>query len=155
MARVEIVRGARVRLRRPWLAFLWTLVTFGIYYLVWYYRTNAELRSFGRELRDAQALDISPGLATLAISLGSLLIVPPFISEWRYFRRIAKAQELAGMEHRISHVTGFLLWLIAFFVLPFEVPYAQHHLNRLWRHELEEEEKRRLGMRGGLPTATR
>jgi len=68
---------------------------------------------------------------------GALLIVPPFVSQWRYYKRIARAQELAG-----------LLYLAALFLLPFEIPYGQHHLNRLWEHVATEREKVLLGMRG-------
>jgi hypothetical protein len=117
------------------------LITLGIYYLVWYYKTN-------RELRDVAGIDVSPGVATLAISLGTFLVIPPFVSTWRYFKRIRRAQDAAGVDHPISHVTGFVLFLIALVFLPVELPYAQYHLNRLWRHHLDEETKRRSGMRG-------
>jgi hypothetical protein len=56
------------------------------------------------------------------------------------------------MDHRISHVTGFLLYIVAFFLLPFEIPYAQHHLNRLWEYVAGEREKEAMGMRGPVPT---
>jgi heme/copper-type cytochrome/quinol oxidase subunit 2 len=135
------IQGVPAKLRNPWLAFLWALVTLGIYYLFWYYRTN-------KELRDVANIDVSPGIATVAISIGSLVVVPPFVSTWRYFKRIRQAQEAAGVDHPVSHVTGFVLFLIAFFLLPVEIPYAQHHLNRLWRHKLDEESKRLSGMRG-------
>ena len=81
----------------------------------------------------------------------ALVTLGTFVSQWRYYRRIGRAQELAGLEHRISHVAGFLLYLVALFLLPFEIPYAQHHLNRLWEHVEAEREKRRLGMRGRPP----
>ena len=61
-----------------------------------------------------------------------------------------RAQELAGLEHRISHITGFLLYLVALFLLPFEIPYGQHHLNRLWEHVATEREKASLGMLGAI-----
>ena len=138
--RVE-VRGTQVKLRSPWGAFFLSLVTLGIYYLVLYYRTN-------KELRDAAGMDVSPGVALLAITLGGFLIVPPFVSEWRYFKRIKEAEERAGVEHTISHVTGFALYLFGLILLPFEIPYAQHHLNRLWRHERDEAAKAEAGMRG-------
>jgi hypothetical protein len=48
----------------------------------------------------------------------------------------------------ISHVTGFVLFLVALFFLPFEIPYAQHHLNRLWQFRAGELENRAMGMRG-------
>ena len=148
MAREAVVRGAEVKIRRPWVVFVLSIVTFGIYYLVWYYKINRELRDFGRGLHQPNPLDVSPGVALLAVSLGAFLIVPPFVSMWRTFKRIARAQELAGLERRISHVMGFVLFLIALVLLPFEVAYAQHHLNRLWRRELDEGEKTYLGMRG-------
>ena len=132
--------GVNAKLRHPWAVFLLVLVTLGIYYLVWYYKTNRELAEYG--------VGDSPGLSLLAVTLGGLLVVPPFVSEWRYYRRIGEAQARAGMEHRISHVTGFLLYLIALILLPFETVYAQHHLNRLWRHLAEEARKTELGMRG-------
>jgi Domain of unknown function (DUF4234) len=140
VAEVVRVDGVSAKLRRPWGVFLLVLVTLGIYYLVWYYKTNRELADYG--------IGDSPGLSLLAITLGGLLIVPPFVSEWRYYRRISQAQARAGMDHRISHVTGFVLYLIALIVLPFETVYAQHHLNRLWRHLVEEARKAELGMRG-------
>ena len=132
--------GASVKIRRPWGVFLLAIVTLGIYYLVWYYKTNRELAGYG--------VGDSPGLSLVAITLGGFLIIPPFVSEWRYYRRIGEAQARAGMEHRISHVTGFVLYLLALILLPFEAVYAQHHLNRLWRHRAEEAQKAELGMRG-------
>ncbi len=141
MAEAITIRGTTAKIRRPWGAFFLSLITFGIYYLVWYYKTN-------RELRDASGIDVSPGVALLAMSLGAVLIVPPFVSQWRYYKRIRQAQGDAGMDHSISHVTGFVLFLVALVLLPFEIPYAQHHLNRLWRHLQAEDFKHRSGMRG-------
>ena len=140
MAEVLHLDSGSVKIRNPCGVFLLVLVTLGIYYLVWYYKTNRELANYG--------VGDSPGLSLLAVTLGGLLVVPPFVSEWRYYRRIGEAQARAGMEHRISRVTGFLLYLIALILLPFETVYAQHHLNRLWRHLAEEARKAELGMRG-------
>jgi Domain of unknown function (DUF4234) len=141
MAETVTVHGKPAKIRSPLGTFLLALITFGIYYIVWYYKTN-------RELRDSAGIDVSPGMSTLAITLGGILIIPPFVSTWRYFKRIRQAQNAAGVDHPISHVTGFVLFLIALIAFPVEVPYAQHHLNRLWRHELDEESKRASGMRG-------
>ena len=38
-------------------------------------------------------------------------------------------------------------------ITPFEIPYAQHHLNRLWEHVAAEREKAAAGMRGVAPTS--
>jgi ABC-type transport system involved in cytochrome c biogenesis permease subunit len=149
VARHVSVRGVDIKLRRPWVAFLLAIVTLGLYYLYWYYVSNADLNEYGERLEEpSNPLRVSAGMATLAVSIGGLLIVPPFISQWRFYRRIRKAQELAGIDPKINHVLGFVLFLVALVFLPFEIPYAQGHLNRLWEHEAGEREKRELGLRG-------
>src|SRR2546422_3378331 len=70
MAREVTIGSAVVKIRNPFLVFVWALVTLGIYYVVWYYKVN-------RELRDACGIAVSPGVALLAIFPGSLIIVPP------------------------------------------------------------------------------
>jgi hypothetical protein len=154
MARKVAVPGAgQAKIINPWVAFLLALVTLGIYYIFWFGIRNLELNDYGESLSaENNPLHVNVFLAIVANTIGWLLIIPPFISQWRYYRRIGRAQELAGMDHRISHVTGFLLYIVAFFLLPFEIPYGQHHLNRLWEHVGGEREKPAKGMRGPVPT---
>lgn len=150
MARKVQARGAgTVKVINPWLAFLLAIVTFGIYYIFWYGIRNSELNDFGEAASpgNENELAVSPFLAIVAITIGGLLIVPPFISQWRFYKRIGRAQELVGLEQRISHVTGILLFALAFFLLPFEIAYGQHHLNRLWEREAE------LGVRSEVGAA--
>jgi uncharacterized protein DUF4234 len=125
MAEQVRVRGAEVKIRNPFLVFVWSLVTFGIYYLVWYYKIN-------RELRDAAGIDVSPVVALLAVTVGWIVIVPPFVSWYRTFTRIADAQRAAGLA-QANPMLGFILYVVAVFVLPVEVLYAQDELNKLWR----------------------
>ncbi len=150
MARKVDVPGAgRAKIINPWVAFLLAFLTLGIYYIFWFGIRNSELNDYGESFRaDKNPLHVNVFLAIVANTIGALLIVPPFISQWRYYKRIGRAQELGGLDHRISHVTGFLLYLVALFLLPFEIPYAQHHLNRLWEHVAAEREKASMGMRG-------
>jgi Na+/proline symporter len=130
-------------------AFVLALVTLGIYYLYWYYASNADLNEYGDQLDEPKnPVAVSAGIALLAITVGWLLVIPPFVSQWRFYRRIRKAQELAGLDPLINHVIGFVLFLLALILLPLEIPYAQAHLNRLWEHEAAEEEKAALGIRG-------
>jgi Domain of unknown function (DUF4234) len=126
VAEALTVGTTTVKIRSPILVFIWALVTLGIYYVVWYYKVN-------RELRDACGIDVSPGVSTLAIFPGGLVIIPPFISWYRTFERIADAQERAGLEQRANPVLGFVLYVIAFFLLPIELVYAQDELNKIWR----------------------
>ena len=151
MAETVYARGLPVKLRNPWVAFLLALVTFGIYYLYWYYVLNRDLNDYGRRLEpDDNPLAVSAGVALLAVSLGALLIIPPFVSMFRTMRRIERAQRLGGVPdgERANPVLGFVLFLIALIFFPIEIPYAQHHVNKLWRLEAGEEQKRTLGMRG-------
>jgi len=152
--KVDVPGAGRTKIVNPLLAFVLALVTLGIYYIFWFGIRNSELNDFGESFGgEENPLRVSVFLAIVANTIGWLLIVPPFVSQWRYYRRIARAQELVGMDHRISHVTGFLLYVVALFLLPFEIPYGQYHLNRLWRHEVSEAQKADLGMRGSPPVA--
>jgi hypothetical protein len=126
MAEQLQVAGTTVKNRNPFLVFIWSIATFGIYYLVWYYKIN-------RELRDAGRVDVSPFVALLAVSIGWIVIVPPFVSWYRTFQRIAAAQRTAGTHGEANPILGFILYVIAVFLLPVEVIYAQDELNKLWR----------------------
>ena len=70
--------GATAKIRNPWLVALFSLITIGIYYLFWYYFVNREMADYG----EANKIDIglSPGMSVVAITIGSLIIVPPFVS---------------------------------------------------------------------------
>src|SRR5947207_14805 len=112
LARKVTVRGIEIRLRRPWVAFLFALVTLVLYYGYWYYASKADLNEYGEKLEEASnPLRVSAGMAFLAIGLGTLLVVPPFVSQWRFYRRIRKAQLLSGLDPLINHATGFALFL--------------------------------------------
>jgi uncharacterized protein DUF4234 len=122
------VGGAAVKIRSPILVFVWSLVTLGIYYFVWYYKIN-------RELRDAAGIDVSPVIALLAVTIGWIVIVPPFVSWYRTFHRIVEAQRGARVTNEASPILGFILFVIAVFFLPIEVVYAQDELNKVWRSQ--------------------
>jgi MYXO-CTERM domain-containing protein len=112
------------KIRSPWGVFLLACITFGIYYLYWYYQANRELRDFG--------FGTNPTVSLVAQFPGGLLIVPPFVSWWRFFGRLREAQARAGTFDRVDHATGIVLYVIAVFLLPFELVYAQQHLSSLW-----------------------
>ena len=69
--------------------------------------------------------------------MGWLIIVPPFVSFYRTFRRIEAAQEVSGASERVNVSLGFALYLFGLVFLPVEVIYAQSELNRAWRAETE------------------
>jgi hypothetical protein len=121
---VEVGQG-RAKIRSPWGTFFLALFTFGIYYLVWYYKINRELRDYG--------IGTSPLTSLVAMTLGAFIIVPPFVSMWNTLGRIQQAEEKAGSETRISRGLGFVLYFVAVIFLPFEIPYVQEHLNNVWK----------------------
>jgi uncharacterized membrane protein YidH (DUF202 family) len=125
MAQELQVGTTRVKIRNPFGVFVLSMVTFGIYYVVWYYKVN-------RELRDAAGIEVSPIVAAMAISIGWLIVIPPFVSWYRTFERIRRAQQQAGTSE-VNSILGFILFLVAVVFLPVEVLYAQDELNKLWR----------------------
>lgn len=135
----EIVRirgtGAEAKIRHPVAVFGLVFLTLGIYYFVWYYKINRELRDLGRGANAEERLGRSPGTSLLAITLGALIIVPPFVSFWNTFKRIEAAQELAATTERVSVALGFVLYILGVIFFPIEVIYAQSELNRVWRLE--------------------
>jgi hypothetical protein len=102
--------------------FVWPLITLGIYHFVWWYKINREARDFGDNIK------VEPMLSLLAILIGWVIIVPPFVSIYRTGGRIAKMQENAGMDESCSGLLGLLLSFFA----GLHSLYYQHELNRIW-----------------------
>jgi Ca2+/Na+ antiporter len=137
MAEVVHIRGtsATAKVRHPLAAFGLVFLTLGIYYLVWYYKVNRELRDLGRATGEEARLGRKPFNSLLAITVGWLILVPPFVSFYRTMQRIEAAQEICETRERASVALGFVLYLLALFTFPVEVIYAQNELNRIWRSE--------------------
>ena len=149
MAETVRVGSGEAKIRNLWIVALLLIVTLGIYYYFWYYLIKRELRDFGAA-HDRTLGSISPGMGVLAMTIGWLIIVPPFVSAWRTVRHVQLAERLGGIQtqHAINHTLGFVLFIVGFAFFPVEVFYLQLHLNRLWRHGRDEQEKQQLGMRG-------
>ena len=70
MATEVNARGAYVKIRHPWGAFLLVLVTLGIYYLFWYFFINRELRDLGQASADSgdNRIEVNPWISLLAVT---------------------------------------------------------------------------------------
>ncbi|CAN5617095.1 hypothetical protein BH20ACT23_BH20ACT23_00220 [soil metagenome] len=116
------VNGVEVKERNPLGVWALSIVTLGIYYLVWYYKVN-------KEMRRTYWIDVDPAMAVVAITLGALIIVPPWVSLYKTGRRVEQTQFKAGVRDTISPVLSFLL----LFVLGLHVIYLQSNLNKAWQ----------------------
>jgi hypothetical protein len=115
--------GRAGKTRNIWLTWLvWPLLTLGIYHFVWWYKINREARDFDENIA------VEPVLSLLAITVGWLIIVPPYVSIYRTGSRIGQMQEDAGMERTCNGRIGLVL---SFFVSLHSL-YYQYELNRIW-----------------------
>jgi hypothetical protein len=103
---------------------VWPFITLGIYHLVWWYKINQEARDLDPEI------DVSPGIAVVAITLGALIIVPPFVSIYNTGERIARMQAAAGVPVTCSPIMG----LVASFFFGLHALYYQNELNKTWAY---------------------
>jgi hypothetical protein len=113
MAEVIDIRGSSHpgKIRHPLGIIGLSLITFGIYGAVWYYMTNKELAELGKA-NNTDELGDSPGMSLLAITLGAIIIVPPFVSLWNYSKRVEAAARLTGQQPRLEQPMMFVLWIL-------------------------------------------
>lgn len=121
MADLVVKDGIGYKRRNPWGVFLLSLITLGIYYIVWYYKINNELKNYG--------VENDPTIATLAVTLGGFIVVPPYVSFYKTGARILTAQQTSGAVERVVPVLGLILF---FFASLFALPYYQSQLNKVW-----------------------
>jgi hypothetical protein len=112
-------------------------ITLFVYAAFWWYFMNRELRDLGRA-HNSQELGDSPGLSVLAVTLGALIIVPPFVSAYNTCKRIQAAQRLSGERDPLNGWIALVLYVIwvtglsLFFPIAFG--YMQSELNKVWRN---------------------
>ncbi len=87
-----------------------SLITLGIYAIFWYYFTQKELAEMGRA-RNTEELGTSPGTSVLAVTLGALIIVPPFVSIYHAAQRQRAAQRLVGAQESMEPGLLLLIWI--------------------------------------------
>jgi hypothetical protein len=92
--------GPAMKVRRPLTVVLLNVVTFCIYGIVWYYKINRELLDYGKAHEDDDLSASKPIRSVLAVTLGSLLIVPPLVSYVGVVRRTQRAERIATQAPR-------------------------------------------------------
>jgi len=122
--------GTTAKIRNPLGVIALSIVTLGIYYLFWWYSINREMADLGRANNEPKLGD-APIWSVLAISIGAVLIIPPFVSYWRTCRRVERAQNLVLGSNNFSPVLAFVLIFIP--LLGFVSTYlVQSNLNQVW-----------------------
>ncbi len=110
----------RGKVRSPFGVWVLTLVTVGIYGIVWHYKVNRELRDYH------PSIQVNPGLAVLAL----FFPIAGWCTVYNTGKCVAQAQQLAGMGNGgCSGALGVLLC----FVFGLHPLYYQSELNRVWR----------------------
>jgi hypothetical protein len=130
--------GGHAKVRDPGIVALFFALTLGflVYPQVWYYKINRELRDYGRAQGDAELGESNPTMSVLAVTIGALIIAPPFVSWYRATKRIQRAEELAGTGQQLSgwlmvaFYVGALVTTVAGLGIPVVV---QDHLNKIWK----------------------
>lgn len=108
---VEFGSGGIGKVRSFWVGLGLTVITFGIYYYVWYYLINDELKDIGIAKGDQNLAQSSPAMSVVAVLIGGFVLVPPLISVYNTGNRIRRAQLLCGIDRNraINPVAAFLL----------------------------------------------
>jgi uncharacterized protein DUF4234 len=135
---IEIKTGSKAKIRDPGMVLLFFFLTLGflVYPQVWYYRINRELRDYGEARGDDELAGSNPVLSVLAVTLGALIIIPPFVSYYRTTQRIKKAQGLAGIEDKLNGwilvacYVGMIILTIPGLAIPY---FVQENLNKIWK----------------------
>ncbi len=109
--------GAQMKLRNPVAAWLGLpIITIGIYGIVWFYKVHTELAAFDRRR------PVSAGMALCSMLFGFLTLgIWPLVMWVKLAGHIRGAQRVAGLQPSCSGGLGFLLGIIGFGVLYYQI----------------------------------
>lgn len=122
---------ARAKVRNPLVVVILSLITFGIYFLFWYFFVNRELRDIGRGA-ETDECGTSPGVSLLAMTVGWLVLIPPFVSIYKSFTRLNAASRIRLGRTGFDAGLGLVIW---FFIAPIAIYIFQMKMNEMLRLE--------------------
>ena len=122
--------GTTAKIRNPLGVLVLGLITLGIYHIFWWYFINREMADLGRANRRPELGD-NPIMSVVAVTIGALIIVPPFVSFWRTLKRIETSQNLVLGSNNLAVAVVFILGLIPLVNL-IVAPLMQSNLNQVW-----------------------
>jgi hypothetical protein len=123
MAEMLTIDGQQYKKRDPLGVLGLTFLTLGVYFFVWYFKINDELR------RAENDQSISPTRSLMAMLFGWLLIVPPFIAMYNTAKHLQSLETRRGVGQTVEPALTIVLMLLISFANGI---YMQEHLNRAW-----------------------
>src|SRR4051812_49521269 len=100
-----------------------------VYIPFYWYFINKELKQLG----EARGVDLgtSPGVSTLAMSLGWFVLIPPFWTAYTTTERVKNAQIVTG---RKDWLEGWISLVVMFMLSPLMFGFVQDQLNKVWQN---------------------
>jgi hypothetical protein len=123
MAEMVTIDGQQYMKRNPLGVLGLSLITLGIYFVVWYYKINVEIQRLEKDQT------MSPTRSLMAMIFGWLLIVPPFIAMYNTAKHVQDMEARLGARQTLEPALTIALMFL--FSLGNGV-YIQEHLNRGW-----------------------
>ena len=123
MADMVTIEGKQYKRRNPLGVLGLSIITLGIYFFVWYYRINDELRQSENDPT------ISPTRSLMAMIFGWLIVVPPFIAMYNTAKHVQAMEARRGVQQTLE--PALTIVLIFVFSLGNGI-YIQEHMNRGW-----------------------
>jgi hypothetical protein len=125
------VDGVTVKIRDPWRVGIFTLITLGIYGLVWFYMINRELNDWAKA-RGVHGVAGNPVLATIGY-----LIPVVNVGVWIWtLARIRRAQAAVSSGPPMSWgstVIAAIVGLVPLVGVVIWHEHVQHHVNLVWQ----------------------
>jgi hypothetical protein len=109
--------------REPQKEWILSIVTFGIYGLIWFHRVNKEMQAWSNG-----RIDYNPGASLSALLLGGFACgIPVFIAYASFAERVRTAQGMAGLPQDATFGNVFLRALL----LQYHVNWLQERFNAI------------------------
>jgi hypothetical protein len=123
MAEMVTIAGQQYKKRNPLGVLGLAFITLGIYFFVWYYKINDEVR------RAENDQTMSPTRSLMAMIFGWLIIVPPFIAMYNTAKHVQAMETRLGVGQTVEPALTVVLMFV--FLIGNGI-YVQEHLNRAW-----------------------
>jgi len=123
MAETVTIDGKQYLKRNPMGVLGLSIITIGIYFVVWYYKINKEIKQHENDET------MSPMRSLMAMIFGWLIIVPPFLAMYNTSKHVQKMEERLDVRSPIEPILPIVIMLV--FSLATGA-YVQDHLNRAW-----------------------